>query len=62
MVMLLILFAAACTLATLIAIASTVLSSRINQSQPIAELYEANVTPHDGKGFTPRTYSIEIKA
>jgi hypothetical protein len=62
MVILLILLTAACTLATLIAIATTVLSSRTNQSQPITEVYETGVTPRKGKGFTPRTYPVEIKA
>jgi hypothetical protein len=49
-------------LASILVISAGMLSSRISQSQPMTEEYEAMMSQQSAKEFTPRTYSVEIKA
>ena len=56
----LVIFAISCAVATLLTITIAVLSSRINHSKPIIEVYEASIALQNNEEFTLRTYSIEI--
>jgi len=49
-------------LASILVISAGMLSSRMSQAQPMTEEYEAMMTQQSAKEFTPRTYSVEIKA
>jgi hypothetical protein len=48
-----------CTLAAILVIAPTTLSSRINRSQPASEAYEA---AQNGREFSTRVYPVEVKS
>ena len=47
-------------LASTLVIAASMLSSKANRSQPMAEEYEAMMVNQPRKKFSPRTYSVEI--
>ena len=48
--------------AAIVAIAATMLASRMNRSQPILEEYEILQASRSSKKFVPRRYPVEINA
>jgi hypothetical protein len=47
-------------LTSILVVAAGMLSSRISQSNPMTEEYEAMMVQKSVKEFTSRTYSVEI--
>jgi hypothetical protein len=62
MLTVLIMFIIGSFVASVLVIAAGMLSSRISQAQPMTEEYETVMVRQSAKNFTPRTYSVEIKA
>ena len=61
MVTVIIMFIIGSFIASTLVIAASMLSSRVNNAQPMVEEYEAKASSKSSaKGFTPRTYPVEI--
>ncbi len=60
MVTVIIMFFIGSFIASTLVIAASMLSSRLNQSQPMVEEYEAMLTSQPQQKIIPRTYPVEI--
>ena len=52
-------FLISCAFATIVAVAASILSSRVNRSQPIMEQYETVLASQNSSEFTRHTYPVK---